>query len=476
MAVTRTTRIVTRSTLLLVAIIAASGCRRRATGDFEISVVESEVQVTAPWIEFTTEQPGTSWIEFTFEGRERRSTSTTAAGTTEHRHRLLGLPPEMEVEVHAVFQADGAEDEVEVEGSLTTGAIPDDIPVMPLLHNAEGSYDADSYVLLMFHVDAAAYQLIVDRQARTVWYNSWTDDRNSMGAVIDVEEGMLYSAVRTTETYSFVEMYKIPLLSDDEPVMFEVGEAHHDWERMPDGSYGVIEAVVGTYWSNQEDQMMPCVGDQITLFYEDASSEVLFNTFDWREPVEEEMWVDGEFYDEVEDWTHGNHLDYRESTNSVLFSIRNQAVLVEVDFATGEVLETYGGQCCSDFAGGYQFAEGTEQFFYQHGAEWLDNGNLLMVSTPLLPEGGIGRDSVAVEYELDHDNKLMTEIWRYSGDIFASSGGYAQRLANGNTLVEWGHPTPAVREVSPDSEVVWSTQGPDTSRMITAFAFDSFYP
>jgi hypothetical protein len=117
----------------------------------------------------------------------------------------------------------------------------------------------------------------------------------------------------------------------------------------------------------------------------------------------------------------------------VLLSIRNLHALAVLEPADGAVVWA---------------AQGPWRF--QHDAQFLDNGHLL-----LFDNFGSPRGSRVLEY----DPKTHAFPWSYGDEnsepFFSMQGGRVQRLANGNTLIvtsEKGE----IQEVTPDREVVWS--------------------
>jgi hypothetical protein len=91
----------------------------------------------------------------------------------------------------------------------------------------------------------------------------------------------------------------------------------------------------------------------------------------------------------------------------------------------------------------------------------LANGNILYFDNGIFcpPDYPQREDmSRAVEYRLDEIGKTATLVWSYQQDgVFSRTGGSAQRLANGNTLIGWGANTtgPSATEVNADGEVVY---------------------
>ena len=65
----------------------------------------------------------------------------------------------------------------------------------------------------------------------------------------------------------------------------------------------------------------------------------------------------------------------------------------------------------------------------------------------------------AVEYEVDEDAMTANLVWSFEPGIASCCMGFAQRLANGNTLVNLGQDY-RVFEVASDGDVVWQASLP----------------
>lgn len=161
---------------------------------------------------------------------------------------------------------------------------------------------------------------------------------------------------------------------------------------------------------------------------------------------------------------HANsyHLD---TDGNMLVSFTASFQIVKIDMITGDILWRFGGP-------GNEFKILNDDdylpfhFSMQHDIKRLPNGNFLFF------DNGFAKftpSSRAVEFEVDEENKIATKVWEYrrNPDIAAFAMGSAQRLNNGNTLINWGiifdgeHRT--VTEVTPEGEVVYELSLPTES-------------
>jgi hypothetical protein len=162
------------------------------------------------------------------------------------------------------------------------------------------------------------------------------------------------------------------------------------------------------------------------------------------------------------DWTHANSLSYRESDGSYLISLGNLDTLIEVDRATGELLDTINADT-------YTFTQGSAKFNYQHDAKWTDDNTLLMTTTA----GG----TFGVEYQVDQEAGTVDQIWSHGEgeSVFAIVLGEVDDLPNGNRFVSFGMGG-LVQEITETGEVVWELQARQAvDRFASVRFFDDFY-
>lgn len=189
------------------------------------------------------------------------------------------------------------------------------------------------------------------------------------------------------------------------------------------------------------------------------------------------------------DWNHFNSIDYNESLDQILISVRNSDEIWIIDHSTttaeaashegglygrgGDILYRWGN------ASAYERGAVNEQkLFGQHGAHWIRDG-LTDAGKIMLFNNGNGRpgtDYSTAEiltppqdanggYITSDANPFGPEEaeWMY-GDQ-AEEGFYspylsnAQRLVNGNTLINAGSPG-RIFEIDPDRNTVWQYEIP----------------
>jgi len=210
---------------------------------------------------------------------------------------------------------------------------------------------------------------------------------------------------------------------------------------------------------------IPVVGDAVVVLPADGGEAwTLWSTWDWRDPAWHERW-DSNFYPQGGDWTHANALSYAAWNDTLLVSLRNFDVLLEIDRESGTLLREFGGDA------GYAFADGSRAFNYQHDANWTAAHTLLLISTD-----EEARETTALEYAVDDDARTLTEIWSH-GDgegHYALVQGSARELGNGNRLINYGS-VGLVQEVTVKGEVAWELQARAGSAVGNALTLSDFY-
>jgi len=123
---------------------------------------------------------------------------------------------------------------------------------------------------------------------------------------------------------------------------------------------------------------------------------------------------------------------------SVLLSIRELGTIAVLDLESGNIEWAIKGQ-----------------WFQQHESTLLDSGNLMLFDN----KGNRGRSKV-----IEFDPVTQEIVWSYGTrddqPLYSEYCGIAQRLPNGNTLINEALPGRVI-EVSPDDEIVWEYINPN---------------
>ncbi len=183
------------------------------------------------------------------------------------------------------------------------------------------------------------------------------------------------------------------------------------------------------------------------------------------------------------DYNHFNAIDYNEELDQILISVRNSDEIWIIDHSTtieeaathtggrygkgGDILYRWGN------ASAYQRADISEEVLYgQHGSHWIksgpDKGKILIYNNG---NGRPGTDYSIIELLVPEQNidgsypvpesepfGPLSAEWRYGDEqedrFFSPYLSNAQRLPNGNTLVNAGSPG-YVFEINDNKEIVW---------------------
>ena len=142
---------------------------------------------------------------------------------------------------------------------------------------------------------------------------------------------------------------------------------------------------------------------------------------------------------EGREYVHVNSVDVDDQGN-FLASLRGTSQVVKIDGETAEVIWKLGG-VSSDFV----IHDPLGGPCGQHTASWTAAGNLLVFDNgqlcpPLVEYAAHVGVTRAAEYRLDEANMTAELVWSYSRpDTYSRSGGSAQRLPNGNTIIGWAN-------------------------------------
>lgn len=168
------------------------------------------------------------------------------------------------------------------------------------------------------------------------------------------------------------------------------------------------------------------------------------------------------------DYVHMNSIAV-DFDGHLLISSRHLSECTKIDRQSGEIIWRLGGKNNQ-----FDFVNDTSQIYTQHDFRpvpgkpnyytLFDNGSNLEP-----------RFSRAVEFRLDTVNMTAEKIWEYrhNPDRYSRLMGNAQRLSNGNTLINWGHSNfPKITEVTPGGSVVYEANFTPEMNNYRTFRFE----
>ncbi len=142
------------------------------------------------------------------------------------------------------------------------------------------------------------------------------------------------------------------------------------------------------------------------------------------------------------DWTHLNAVE-QDADGNLLISVRHFHEITKINRLDGSIMWRLGGK-----KNQFNFLNDADMFLAQHDCRRIANGNLTLFdnggnSLPFHPAAG-------KEYRLDESAMTAELVWSYveNGNSYSRAMGSTQRLANGNTLINYG--------IFPDANIVFN--------------------
>ncbi len=391
-------------------------------------------------VTWTTSAELDGYVEFGPEGDCSRYQTPAVGVGTKHEALLLGLPSNTD-SCFRVVATDASFEWPEAHRSIRTGNLPAAIPNLQVPIHAEGEVE-DGFFLAASGTSPALV-LIFNREGQVVWYQPSDEGFISPQALLDPESGDIFYN-RFSKDFSLDEG-TVRRVAMDGTLVEEVRTplAHHSFSRLEDGtlSWLAIDVRETSVWGS-------VVGDVIREVSPEGVDRAIWSTWDdWEIRGLDEFQM--EFYSQGADWTHGNFLSWDPVRQTYTLSCRNANIIVEFD-REGQLLRGVG-----DY-GDHALDDRDKLIQYPHSATWTENGTLLFTTTPLL-----GEETWAVELALDESTGTAERVWSWGeGEgLYAKVLGEAFRLANGNTVINFGSEGVVV-EVTADGEVEWRMESP----------------
>lgn len=177
------------------------------------------------------------------------------------------------------------------------------------------------------------------------------------------------------------------------------------------------------------------------------------------------------------DWLHMNSLYYDTKTGNLLMSARNQDIILSLNYKTKKINWIYSGKKKSSWPLKYRSkvltpTKGTTITGGQHYLSLLSEKNgklkILLYDNNIDVTNGdkktSGKYSQAVEYVVNTKKKTIKQTWSYGKSLgkanFTRVIGSAQRLSNGNILIDFGYKNDGsesnIIEVNKAGQQVWN--------------------
>ena len=327
----------------------------------------------------------------------------------------------------------GIDDDARPEGAggaqFTTGALP---PRLDILRGRAGGGSTHSLLLeslTAYRLEAgesslALLLLVRDASGEIVWYY----DRTVRPTGREPPWQITMHAVRQLPSGNFLFMYRGCCLVEITPLGLEVGAImngdvygrfHHDFLLLGDDRLLYLHRD-GVAIHNREGNRFR---DQLRILRRSAGS--VETVWDARE-VWNLSFADGYRGTQVNGVSASPGGGFLVSSRT-----RDQVASLTADFRA--VQWRLGGE-----DGDFAFPDPNDRFYGQHTAAELASGNVLLFDNgDGRPQAEGGAYSRALELRLDRDKMQATKVWEHRGQ-FARYASSAFRLANGNTLVNYG--------------------------------------
>jgi hypothetical protein len=377
-----------------------------------------------------------TWLEFGFEAGTVMTSRASAGALGEHRDVVIGVPGDSDVTVRIVNEVAGTR-YLTNDRTGHTEPVPGGMPEAEVEFNADlasserwlfGSVEDSVGGGPQNYLTQTFWLYIMDRRGRIVWYfaepasNATSSFQRIArdGEYIWIERrcfgcgGFSESVLKMTLDWEFYEEIEVDGLADcidvttDGSLLYDVGGTLT--ERTAAGQIRSIWSCPDTYGQN-------------------------FNCYT-------------------------NTINWNPTTNTVFLSFPEPGMVVEIDRASGERVAQFGNQPNSwAFAPPLLTPPQAWRFGFQHFPNLSPDGTLMLSSHmpgfEAFAQTPTPNQHAFLEFEIDRANQRLVERWRYTeGPEWPRSKGMAIRLANGNTLANYGSGG-VIREITPDKQTAF---------------------
>jgi hypothetical protein len=398
----------------------------------DISAEVSDAIGTVVRVRWSTDVPSNGHVEFGAGEAFDLSTPADASElSTDHEVLLLGLTGDTDAQFRIVASSESGTTVTSGE-AVRTGSLPGWLP--SLTQSGEGQ---EEYLTLPV-LGASTGAVVIDPDGKFVWYHQDTRGLDVYRARLSRDgQSMVYNAASVSGDPADDSMLVRVSLFDGTETTTPVPLLAHDFVEMPDLSVVAITMEYRDDASDPDGEQI--AGNQLVQVAADGSSqEVIWSAWDCYDPAT----TPG---DEM-GWTFANAIDYDPVDDAFYLSLSSMSSIVKIDRKTGDCLWALGGM-----VGTIDLAAGSNAFLREHQFQMLDDGIVVFDN-----DGPAGLASRVLEYSLDFDANLATEVWSYQTDppIYNFVLGDVTRFDNGDTLIVWSV-NGQIDRVNAAGEVLW---------------------
>jgi len=400
-------------------------------------------------IQGTVNTPCQVTVQYWSQGVGPFTTATVTTSGNSFSVEVMRLRPLTQYSYEVFFSRSSDKPSLQYPGTFTTGALPAGLQDA----NIEVIKGTPTYNLLLLDYNCDNFNgiIAIDSEGFIVWY--FQNDNQVFTLAQEDNFNIVFNELSQNVGYTMKEIapdgvtvHSIDDKFADGSLCAPHGRWNHEMLLQPGGKVLTIGADIRTVNVDGKDTLqtggtieqwdiskgtvtrMVSLFDLLNAATDRTADSNLTTGFFWQG-------AQGQFAGTVEDWTHTNSLDVLPN-GDILVSNRhlNQLIAIKPDFSG--IDWRLGGQG-SDFA----FPNPADQFYHQHYARMLPNGDILLFDNGnTRPDNEGGEYSRAEELKLDFNTMQATKVWEYRNtpDIFSSAVGSTIRLDNGDTVVDFG--------------------------------------
>jgi hypothetical protein len=331
-----------------------------------------------------------------------------------------------------------------VAGIMSNGvSVPSDFPWIVISTN--NNPDPDPIFIDNRGGGGDPFNVIFDNNGNPIWYSKYPDERRDMKVQ---HNGTLTMLARDNGNHFNVFNTHYQQIGSYWAVN-GYGVDEHELQVLADGTYLLVGLAGQTV-----DMSRYVVGGNTAAY---VTGQVIQEftpagelIFQWR------AWDHLDVRDEQEfinilgsgfDFPHINAIDI-DTDGNILLSSRNTSEVTKINRDTGDIIWRLGGMH-NQFTFVNDPLNGPKN---QHAIRMVTTNDYTLFDNGNLHSPSMSR---AVEYRLDPTNMTATLVWQYpnppTSSIYSYYMGNAQRLTNGNTLIDWAiGGLPKLTEVRPD--------------------------
>lgn len=340
-----------------------------------------------------------------------------------YRTLLLGMTASTEYHFRVVAEAGGSSCQG-ADQVLTTGATPAEVP-QPTVESKDAAAVTPGFIITSAQAvggDGGYYMAIYNHLGQAVWWH-----KSAIGGLVtrtklSWDGKYMYGRDGNPSARSGGQVVRVAMDGSKEDQL-EVDTGHHDLAVTPDN--GVLFLVGGG-------------GDSCSRVAKWSADDELSDFYDLRDAF-------GDAFKSGNDPCHCNSIHYNPADTSISISCLMQNAYLKLS-DKAELLWVLGGN------NGQSQITGDINWDRQHGHHMFAPDHLLFFNN----NGGGDSESqasLAVELELDVENKTATRVWEYEGGPGSQTLGDVERLPGGNTLVTYCNDG-VLHEVNADKQAV----------------------